>query len=798
LNIVEVQPSAAPAHDWNERVYNECYRPNACSRILDANGMILDIYNNYRNLSFNFGPTLLSWMEEKHPVVVQRIIEADRESVARLDGHGNALAQVYNHIIMPLASRRDQLTQIRWAKTFFRSRFGRDPEGIWLGETAINMETVYCLIEEGIRYVVLSPHQAEAFAPLENGQWCPTSQQPIDTRRPYRVFPYTKNWQRMQGHLDVFFFDEGLSRGVSFAGILNSAQTLAESIGGGFLPNYSGDQAVVVATDGETFGHHKAFGDMCLAYFFSRIAQSKGIEPVNFGYYLAHHQPAFEVKLKNAFTEGTAWSCAHGTGRWYRDCGCRTGGEPGWNQKWRTPLRQALDLVQKKVNQVYEDTLGPLVADPWQLRDDFMKLNGAIKSFHIKEMLVNHGATDKAAGANAQIAARLLQAQKFALFSFTSCAWFFNDITGIETIQNLRYAGRALQLALSGEELESTQKAMLDILAGAQSNKKGETGKTLYEAEVLPYTRHLEIISFYAVCSTILAENNQEFISSYGYLVRLKCLPSETQGREIYRIYAISIANEATGEQGEFSMLIGHEQGAHLVGHLLPFNVAQLSGFDKWSPASWTADPHCRTMRLTHLYEETRQQMSEELITHIVEDSKCREWLNDNEKVLVSLSDLNDTLPDSLHGPTIYALNNQWNNTLLLLRNEGVEQGVYNNLLELWKKITHMGVEIDFAVSVKILDGLLRDEFRKLANDLSPIYCDRIRYMLNIVDRFEIPIGKHQMEDAFFSLLSHQINDLYDRYKKGENRTAEAKALLLGLLSFARRMNFNTDRFLID
>jgi alpha-amylase/alpha-mannosidase (GH57 family) len=799
LNTIEVQSSAAPAHDWNERVCDECYRPNAGSRMLDAHGMILGIYNNYRSLSFNFGPTLLRWLEEKHPVVVERILAADRESVARLEGHGNAIAQVYNHLIMPLASRRDQLTQIRWAKTFFKSRFGRDPEGMWLAETAINMETVYCLIEEGIRFVVLSPLQAEGYGQIDKwGNWTSAAQIPIDTRRPYRLFAHDRQWRRTQGWVDVFFFDESLSRAVSFDGVLNNSQTLADRIGFSFNPSTNDDQVCVIATDGETFGHHKAFGDMCLAFFFAKIAGERGIEPVNFGYYLSRHTPAFEVKLKNMFDTGTAWSCSHGTGRWSRDCGCQTGGKPGWNQKWRAPLRRAMETAQRHVDRAFEETLKPLVAEPWRLRDDFRIVDGTTRYTQIAGLLQEYGATEKNALANAEQVARLLQAQKYMLFSFTSCAWFFSDVGGIETVQNMRYAARAMQLGLQGTAREEAFMAFLAELKEAQSNLKGETGATLFEKQVMPELRHLEKLCFYAVCSAVLAENRIEFITIYGYIIHLNPLPGHSRGRDSNHMFLVSIINQAMGEVAEFAVFVVKEPGGHLSGHLLPSDAASQQGFDAGSVNNWTSHPACCTLRLIDLFQEMRLQMTGDFVAQIIEDGKCREWLINNMQVLVSLADLNGELPIYLLGPATYALNNQWNHTLSLLDNEGMEDAVMTNLLDLHAKIRKMNVTIDFSESVRILETHIRDEFGYLAADLTPARCDRIRYMLNIVDRFKIPVGKRQMEDTFHDLLSHQIADLYETYRRAETKPPDQKTMLLLLLSFARRMNFNTDRFQLD
>ena len=455
LDIVERQISAAPHHDWNERVYDQCYRPNAYSRLLDKKGMILDIYNNYRSLDFNFGPTLFSWMLREHPKTARRIIDADSESCRRFQDHGNAIGQVYNHLIMPLAKRRDQLTQIRWAKRFFRQHFQRDLEGLWLAETAINMETVRCLVEEGIRFVILSPSQAQRVRPLDGSQqWQETAHHGIDTRRPYRIFPCAPDQGLIEGFLDVFFFNEPLSREVSFGEILNDANVFGEKIRSCFSQHQHEDEAVIIATDGETFGHHKPLSDMCLAYFFCKVAPRLGIAPVNFAWYLATHPPAWEVTLKDAFGEGCAWSCAHGVGRWSRDCGCQTGGQVSWKQHWRAPLRTALQDLQNRIDGKFESRLSPLFGYPWKLRDAYGAIAEARSLDAMRQVLERLGAKAPLTEAEVLLTRRLIEAQKFMLFAFTSCGWFFSDIGGIETIQNLAYAGRALQLGIEGREYE--------------------------------------------------------------------------------------------------------------------------------------------------------------------------------------------------------------------------------------------------------------------------------------------------------------------------------------------------------
>ncbi|HEY9762282.1 MAG TPA: glycoside hydrolase, partial [Trichocoleus sp.] len=229
LNTVELQPSASPFHDWNERIHHECYRPNAFARILNDRGEVIRIVNNYEYISFNIGPTLMSWMENYDPITYQRILEADRRSCDRFGGHGNAIAQVYNHIIMPLANRRDKYTQIRWGKADFRRRFGRDPEGMWLAETAVDGETLEALVDEGIRFIILAPSQVQRCRPMAHGdhsagEWHEVGGGQIDPSRPYRCFLKDANGNpHPERFLDVFFYDGPISRDMGFNDVLSSS-----------------------------------------------------------------------------------------------------------------------------------------------------------------------------------------------------------------------------------------------------------------------------------------------------------------------------------------------------------------------------------------------------------------------------------------------------------------------------------------------------------------------------------------------------------------------------------------------
>jgi len=329
LEAIELQDSAYPYHDWNERITAECYAPNAVARIVDGDNRIVKLINNYARISFNFGPTLLSWLEAKAPEVYAAILDADRDSQLRFSGHGSALAQVYNHVIMPLANSRDRKTQIRWGIGDFTKRFQRAPEGMWLAETAVDVETLELLAEQDLRFAILAPHQAARLRAIGERQWQPINGIAIDPSRAYRqVLPSGKT-------IALFFYDGPIARAVAFEGVLSRGEHFVDKLMAGFSNARDWPQLVHLATDGESYGHHHKFGDMALAYALDQIETKQLARLTNYGEFLAQHPPTHEVEI----AEKTSWSCAHGIDRWWSDCGCNSGAHPDWNQKWRTPLR---------------------------------------------------------------------------------------------------------------------------------------------------------------------------------------------------------------------------------------------------------------------------------------------------------------------------------------------------------------------------------------------------------------------------------------------------------------------------
>ena len=491
LEEIELQDSAAPYHDWNERITAECYAPNASSRILDDAGRIVKIENNYARISFNFGATLLSWLERKSPETYAEILAADVASRERFSGHGSALAQAYNHVIMPLANRRDKETQILWGIRDFERRFGRKPEGMWLPETAVDLDSLDLLAEHGILFTILAPHQAKAVRAIGEKVWNDVSGAKIDPSMPYRVaLPSGRT-------MSLFFYDGPISRGVAFERLLHKGEYLADRLVGAFSATRKRPQLVHIATDGETYGHHHPKGDMALAYALDYIEKHELAQLTNYGEFLELSPPTHEVQIH----EDTSWSCPHGVARWRADCGCSTGAPFGWNQQWRTPLRDALDWLRDQVSPRFENDGRELFGHPWRARNHYIDVILEPGEESVERFLRQLGHGDLSPSQRVR-ALELLELQRNAMLMYTSCGWFFNDISGIETQQILRYAGRVLQLARScfGIDLEA---AFLERLSSAKSNLPGQgSAREVYERHVRPATVEFAgVAAHYAIAS---------------------------------------------------------------------------------------------------------------------------------------------------------------------------------------------------------------------------------------------------------------------------------------------------------
>jgi len=549
LEAVEVEDSAAPYHDWNARITAECYAANAQSRLLGRDGRVTDVASNYEDISFDFGPTLLSWLEAADPATYAAIIDADRRSVEARGGHGNALAHVYNHVILPLASSRDRVTQIRWGIADFIHRFGRRPEGMWLPETAVDLETLGALVDHGIAFTVLAPHQASAVRPMgDETPWEERNGADPDPTQPYACrLPDGRS-------IVLFFYDGPISRGIAFEGLLGDGAALARRVVSAFVENRERDQLVHVATDGESYGHHHRFGDMALGFAARALPDEHDVELTNYGEFLASNPPTREVHL----AERTSWSCAHGVGRWSEDCGCRF--SPETSQGWRAPLRAALDWLAEEVDRLYEARASEVLRDPWEARDRYIDvLLDRWGPETVERFLDEHGAPGlDHFGRTAALS--LLEMERHRMLMYTSCGWFFDDPGGLETVQILKYAARALQLATAagGERLEPRFE---EHLAKLESNdeSKGD-GTRIYRELAKPAIVDLRrVVAHHAITS--LFEPHDDERRLYCYHLETLDRVEERYGATRLAVGRVRVRSLTTSETEDLSYGVLHFGG---------------------------------------------------------------------------------------------------------------------------------------------------------------------------------------------------------------------------------------------
>lgn len=541
LEEIEVQDSAHPYHDWNQRINTECYAPNTASRILSEHNVISQIVNNYTRISFNYGPTLLSWLERFDAETYQAIIQADRESRNIFSGHGSAMAQVYNHIIMPLANRADKETQVIWGIKDFEHRFGRKPEGMWLAETAVDTETLEILAEHKIKFTLLAPRQAKAFRKIGENDWIKVEEKGINTDRPYLIMlPSGKS-------IVVFFYNGSISQEVAFNGLLNDGKNFAKRMIGAIKKDDSEPQLVNIATDGESYGHHHKHGDMALAFCIDEIIRDKSVSITNYAEFLEKFPPEYEAQIH----ENSSWSCVHGVERWRNNCGCNSGGKPGWHQEWRKPLREALDWLRDELIVIYQEEAGKVFNDPVQARNEFIDVILNRDEENIRWFVAKH----KKNGFEIAHALRLLEIQRNAMLMYTSCGWFFDEVSGIETTQIMQYACRAIQLAaqVSNKDLEEGFLSRL-TLAPSNVTSYGNAAK-VYKKFVKPSLINLKRVGMhYAVAS--IFEEDPDKLPLFNYSTSSEYFIRKAAGEQKLALGITKIKSKVTWSEKRFAFAV--------------------------------------------------------------------------------------------------------------------------------------------------------------------------------------------------------------------------------------------------
>ncbi len=660
LEAIELQDSAYPHHDWNERIAEECYAPNSASRILGSEGRILGITNNYAEISFNFGPTLLSWMEPNAPAVYQAILDADRESQKTFSGHGSALAQGYNHMILPLANRRDKYTQVLWAIWDFEHRFGRQPEGFWLPETAVDLETLEALAEFGMQFTILAPHQASQVRPIESEEWQDVSDDSIDSSKSYLLhLPSGRS-------IALFFYNGHISRAVAFERLLSSGESFANRLLEAFSDENSWPQLAHIAIDGETFGHHHRFGDMALAFALNYIKSNDLARLTNYGEYLEKYPPTHEVEI----IENTCWSCPHGIERWQTDCGCSTGSRSGWNQAWRAPLREALDWLRDTLASKYEEEAGLFLKDPWAARDDYITVVLDRSPESVDRFLSEHAARDLSDARRIKVL-KLMELQRHAMLMYTSCGWFFDDVSGIETVQVIQYAGRAVQLA---EELfgEAFEPQFLKLLEQAKSNiPQHRDGRHIYEKSVKPAMVDLtKVGAHYAISSLFEEYGEQTGIFCYG--IDLKDYQSFEAGRAKLAVGQFKVTSRITEESSNLSFGVLHFGDHNLNAGVRKYKgeeayrdmvqeVAEVFSTAEFPEVIRLLDKHfgVSAYSLRYLFrDEQRKALDRILESTLAEiEASYRQSYELHYPLMRFLTDLGNPLPRALHAAAEFILN---------------------------------------------------------------------------------------------------------------------------------------------
>jgi alpha-amylase/alpha-mannosidase (GH57 family) len=777
LEAIELQDSAYPYHDWNERITAECYAPNAVSRVLDAEDRIVKLMNNYSQISYNFGPTLLSWLKSKCSKVYESILDADKLSQERFSGHGSAMAQGYNHMILPLANRRDKVTQVKWGIRDFESRFGRKPEGMWLPETAVDTETLEVLAENGIKFTILAPRQAKRVRGAKSTKWEDVSGSRVDPSHAYLAeLPSKKK-------INLFFYDGPISQAVAFEGLLNDGKRFADRLMGGFSDSRDGAQLVHIATDGESYGHHHHYGEMALSSALHQIEESKVAQLTNYGEFLEKYPPNQRVEI----IDNSSWSCVHGVERWRSNCGCNSGGTV-WNQEWRAPLRAALDWLRDQLAPIFEKDLSPLLRDPWQARDEYIRVV-LDRSEESRASFFSDQAIRPLSEAEQVKALRLLEMQRHAMLMYTSCGWFFDELSGLETVQVIHYAGRALQLAQEccAEDLESQ---FLEQLAKAKSNlpEHGD-GAKIYEKWVKPAFVNIErVAGHYAISS--LFENYGDKTQIYCYDVERENYWLEAEGKMRLATGSVRLSSEITEESAQFDFAVLH-LGEHNITAGVRLHDPSANGevreklFDAFTKADTTEAIRVldqlfgsNTFSLRLLFRDEQRKITNLILKESITSAAAvyRTIFESQAPLIRFLHGLSIPVPRALMSAAEIALNSQLQQSFERLDLDA------DSIRGLLREATASNITLDTATLEYAIRRRIEKEAAEFAdNPGDPAAAGRLRTSLDLIPSIPFPVVIWEAQNIAYAPLIKALAEIpgseSSTEKQGENLRRLAEQL---------------------
>ena len=796
LEAIELQDSALPFHDWNERINKECYNPNSISKIVDNRNRILDVVNNYEHMSFNFGPTLLSWMEHFAPLTYERIIKADIESVSEHSGHGNAMAQVYNHIIMPLANENDKQTQIKWGIRDFEYRFGRKPEGMWLAETAVDDETLKFLEENGIKFTVLSPYQALKFRQEGDKDWQDVSWGNIDPARSYRY--YIKS--APDKFIDLFFYDGAISRSVAFDELLKDGNKFIKRLKEGISDCRDYPQLINIATDGESYGHHTKFGDMALSYVLKIRAKDEGFKITNYAEYLDKYRSNCEVDIKQA----SSWSCFHGVGRWKEDCGCSTGGHPGWNQKWRKPLRDALDYLRDELIVVFENEGQKYFDNVWNVRNKYINVILDRNEMNVKKFQQENFKPDLTDDDKVH-AMELLEIQRQAMLMYTSCGWFFSEISGIETVQIMKYAARAMQLA-SRFTSKNLEEKFLEILSQAKSNiPEFGTGKDIFERFVKPSIITVkQIATLWALSSLYQDFEDEENV--YCYTITRKAYKKVQKNSSTFIVGHIEIQSKITLQKSNVMFALMQYAGGDFHCTIKEYSDdAEFNRIKNDLIKIYTMNTLTEIIRaldeyfgkeyftLKDIFIEERRKILQILLKGKLEkfSQTYQEMYDEGKGSIYHLQGLGLSIPDEFKISAEYALSHKFND--IVVHSGGfVEDDLIQQATDINFEAKKIDIKLDKSPSNLVFSKKILQNINRLVHSFEIQQADVVLEIFDNVRKLELNVDIAEAQNIYFTKIYHRIGEIIAS-EAFKNKKSSNKRFVEMLLDIGENLNINTE-----
>lgn len=790
LEAIELQPSALPCHDWNERVNNECYAPNSVSKVVNRDNEILCLVNNYEYMSFNFGPTLLSWMEEFAPSAYERIIKADIKSVEEHNGHGNAIAQVYNHMIMPLASELDKQTQVKWGIKDFEYRFGRKPEGMWLAETAVDDDTLRVLEENGIKFTILSPFQAKRVRQEGSNNWSDVGWGNIDPARSYRYYIKSAPGK----FIDLFFYDGAISKSVAFDELLRDGNKFIRRLEDGISYERNYPQLVNIATDGESYGHHTKFGDMAMSFVMAMKIKDSPFTVTNYAEYLDKYRSDWEVEIKDV----SSWSCSHGVGRWKEDCGCSTGGHAGWNQKWRQPLREAMDYLRDKVMPVVEKYGKKYFKDTLEARYHYIDvildrsyIN--VKKFQNEFFLPDLSEEDKVR------AMKLLEIQRQAMLMYTSCGWFFCEISGIETVQIMKYAARVIQLVkdFTNEDFETNY---LEILSRAQSNyKEMGNGRDIYERYVRPsIITEKQIVSLWAVSS--LYQDVEEEEDVYCYTIKKKAYKRIQKADSYFVVGNVEIQSKVTLEKHNLVFALLQYTGGDFHCAIKEYD-SEFADKQKELVRTFMMNPITEIIRaldsyfgseyftLKDIFIEERRKILQILMKERLNEfaNTYEDIYNEGKSSVMHLQALGLEIPNEFKIAAQYTLTRQFNE-LFTDSNGFMDEHVIQSASDINFEAKKIGLKLDKTPTGRIFSKKISQNIGRLVYSMEYQQAEVTHELLDIMDKLEINVDISDAQNLFYTKIVVNFEEMI------ENISHQADINLMEqLFDIAKRLNIDIE-----